>query len=263
MSNNHNRNFSGLFLRKHKYIRTFVLVLLLRNWHIYHMQSFVAYYRVSTKRQGQSGLGLEAQESAVANHIRSAGGDLVAEFKEVESGRKSDRPELSEALEVAKKSKATLVVAKLDRLSRDPEFLFKLQNSGLPFVCCDMPQADKFTVGIMIVMAQKERDDISRRTKAALAALKARGVKLGNPRLAEATKASLRSRSKSDKRRQEATRMFIIREIIHKGRVTTHSGIAECLNARGIPTARGGQWHTTTVRRLIPKPVKEYSAQAA
>ena len=227
------------------------------------MQSFVAYYRVSTKRQGQSGLGLEAQESAVARHVKSTGGNLVAEFKEVESGRKSDRPELEEAIAVARKTKSILVVAKLDRLSRDPEFLFRLQNSKLEFVCCDMPQADRFTIGIMIVMAQKEREDISRRTKAALAALKARGVKLGNPRLAEATKASLKSRSKSDKRRQEATRMFILREIIIKGRVSTHADIAECLNARGIETARGGKWHTTTVRRLIPMPVKEFAAQAA
>ena len=227
------------------------------------MQSFVAYYRVSTKRQGQSGLGLEAQESAVARHVKSTGGNLVAEFKEVESGRKSDRPELEEAIAVARKTKSILVVAKLDRLSRDPEFLFRLQNSKLEFVCCDMPQADKFTIGIMIVMAQKERDDISRRTKSALAALKARGVKLGNPRIAEATKASLKSRSKSDKRRQEATRMFILREIIIKGRVSTHADIAECLNARGIETARGGKWHTTTVRRLIPMPVKEFAAQAA
>jgi DNA invertase Pin-like site-specific DNA recombinase len=227
------------------------------------MQSFVAYYRVSTKRQGQSGLGLEAQESAVARHVKSTGGNLVAEFREVESGRKSDRLELEEAIAVARKTKSILVVAKLDRLSRDPEFLFRLQNSKLEFVCCDMPQADRFTIGIMIVMAQKEREDISRRTKAALAALKARGVKLGNPRLAEATKASLKSRSKSDKRRQEATRMFILREIIIKGRVSTHADIAECLNARGIATARGKQWHTTTVRRLIPMPVKEFAAQAA
>ena len=227
------------------------------------MQSFVAYYRVSTKRQGESGLGLEAQKAAVARHVKSTGGNLVAEFKEVESGKKNDRPEIEEAIAIARKTKSILLVAKLDRLSRCPVFLFKLQDSGLPFVCCDYPQADKFTVGIMIVMAQKERDDISRRTKAALAALKARGVKLGNPRLAEATKASLRSRSEKDKKRQDATRMFIIREIIHKGRVTTHSGIAECLNARGIPTARGGQWHTTTVRRLIPKPVKEYAAKVA
>ena len=227
------------------------------------MQSFVAYYRVSTKRQGQSGLGLEAQESAVARHVKSTGGNLVAEFREVESGRKSDRLELEEAIAVARKTKSILVVAKLDRLSRDPEFLFRLQNSKLEFVCCDMPQADRFTIGIMIVMAQKEREDISRRTKAALAALKARGVKLGNPRLAEATKASLKSRSKSDKRRQEAIRMFILREIIIKGRVSTHADIAECLNARGVGTARGKRWHTTTVRRLIPMPVKEYAESLA
>lgn len=227
------------------------------------MQSFVAYYRVSTKRQGESGLGLEAQKAAVARHVKSTGGNLVAEFKEVESGKKNDRPEIEKAIAIARKTKSILLVAKLDRLSRDPVFLFKLQESKLEFVCCDMPQADKFTVGIMIVMAQKERDDISRRTKAALAALKARGVKLGNPRIAEATKASLKSRSKSDKRRKDATRMFILREIVLKGRVYTHAGIAECLNARGVATARGGQWHTTTVRRLIPMPVKEYAAQAA
>ena len=222
---------------------------------------YIAYYRVSTKRQGQSGLGLEAQQSSVAHHIGSTGGKLVGEFKEVESGRKDDRPQLKEALEEAKQVGATVIIAKLDRLGRRASYILRLiDESGVEFYICDMPNADKLTITILAAVAEREAENISNRTKAALAAKKARGAKLGNPRILEAQKASLKVNEKKNKKRQEATRMFIIREIIHKGRVTTHAGIAECLNARGIPTARGGQWHTTTVRRLIPNPVKEYAA---
>ena len=225
------------------------------------MQSFVAYYRVSTKRQGQSGLGLSAQQASVEQHVTTVGGKLVGSFKEIESGRKNDRAELKSALKLAKDTGATVIIAKLDRLGRRASYILRLiDDSGVEFYICDMPNADKLTITILAAVAEREAENISKRTKAALAAKKARGAKLGNPRILEAQKASLKVNEKKNKRRQEATRMFIIREIIHKGRVTTHAGIAECLNARGIPTARGGQWHTTTVRRLIPNPVKEYAA---
>jgi len=225
---------------------------------------FVAYYRVSTKRQGNSGLGLEAQQHAVMRHVDSSNGKLVKSFQEVESGRKDDRPQLKAALETAKKNKATVIIAKLDRLGRRASYILRLiDESGVDFHICDMPNADKLTITILAAVAEREAENISARTKAALAAKKARGAKLGNPRILEAQKASLKVNKKKNKKRQEATRMFILREIIIKGRVTTHVGIAECLNARGIPTARGGQWHTTTVRRLIPMPVKKYAAQAA
>jgi len=213
---------------------------------------FVAYYRVSTQKQGRSGLGLAAQKDAVARHLKTTSGKLIASFQEIESGTKSDdeRLELHEALALAKKSKATLLIAKLDRLTRDPEFLFKLQNSGQPFVCCDMPEADKFTVGIMAVMAQKERDDLSQRTKAALAVKKAQGVKLGNPRIEEARAKAIKVIKAGKQARAEKV-IGIIEELQSKAHVTTLAGLAECLNLRGIPTPRNGRWTATSVRRVI------------
>ena len=224
------------------------------------MQSFIAYYRVSTKRQGQSGLGMEAQQAAVMRHVESTRGKLIGSFNEVESGRKNDRPQLKSALVAAKKTNAIVIIAKLDRLGRRASYILRLiDESGVNFHICDMPNADKLTITILAAVAEREAENISTRTKAALAAKKARGAKLGNPRLDEARKKAIRSNRKLDKARQDGIRE-IISEIVTKGRVTTHKAIADCLNARGIPTARGGQWHTTTVRRLIPMPVKEYAA---
>ena len=223
------------------------------------MQSFISYIRVSTKRQNQSGLGQEAQQAAVARHIESTNGKLVGSFQEVESGRKDDRPQLKAALAAAKKSNAIVIIAKLDRLGRRASYILRLiDESGVNFHICDMPNADKLTITILAAVAEREAENISTRTKAALAAKKARGAKLGNPRLDEARKKAVRSNRKLDKVRQDGIRE-IISEIVTKGRVTTHKAIADCLNARGIPTARGGQWHTTSVRRIIPMPVKEYA----
>src|SRR5215210_250041 len=146
---------------------------------------FVSYLRVSTDRQGRSGLGLEAQRKAVEDFLNGGCWDLIAEFVEVESGKRDDRPKLAEALALCRLHKATLVIAKLDRLSRDAHFLLglqkELQQAGLRFVAADMPEANELTVGIMAVVAQAERKMISARTKAALAAAKARGVRLGKP----------------------------------------------------------------------------------
>jgi DNA invertase Pin-like site-specific DNA recombinase len=146
-------------------------------------KSYVAYYRVSTDKQGQSGLGLEAQQSAVERFISSKGEDarLLASFVEVESGKKDDRPQLAAALAYAKSRKATLVIAKLDRLSRKAAFLLNLRDSGVDFEALDCPQMNTLTLGVMAVFAQHEREVISARTKAALQAAKARGVKLGGP----------------------------------------------------------------------------------
>jgi DNA invertase Pin-like site-specific DNA recombinase len=141
----------------------------------------VAYERVSTARQGKSGLGLEAQRKAIEDYAATKGGTILARFTEVESGRKNDRPELEKALQLARITGATLVIAKLDRLSRNAAFLLTLRDAGVSFVACDMPEANDLTVGIMALVAQQEREAISRRTKEALAAAKARGVKLGNP----------------------------------------------------------------------------------
>jgi DNA invertase Pin-like site-specific DNA recombinase len=205
--------------------------------------------------QEQSGLGLNAQQAAVVRHIESCGGELAGSFQEVESGKKSDRIELAKAIDAAKRNKATLIVAKLDRLSRDPEFLFRLQNSGLDFVCCDMPQADKFTIGIMIVMAQKERDDTSRRTKAALAVKKEELAKIGE-RLGASDESLIKSRTKAaeviqaGKLRHASYVMKVIAEL-REAHVTTLSEMANCLNRRGIPTARNGKWTATAVKRVI------------
>ena len=225
---------------------------------------YVAYYRVSTKRQHQSGLGQEAQQAAVSRHIKSCDGALVGSFSEVESGRNNKRPQLHAALEMAKKEKATLIVAKLDRLGRKAWYMLRLiEESGVQFHFCNLPNADKLTIGIMAAMAEHEAEIISERIKAAFQAKRARGESCGgNPRFEDALKLGRAANRKLDKARQEGIKE-IMSEIVTKGRITTHKGIADCLNARGIPTARGGKWHTTTVRRIIPMPVKEYAESLA
>ena len=141
--------------------------------------AFISYLRVSTARQGKSGLGLEAQRKAVADYLNGGNWQLLAEMVEVESGKKSDRPVLQEAIDLSRATGATLVVAKIDRLTRDAAFLLSLRDAGIDFVAADMPDANRLTVGIMALVAEQEREAISRRTKDALAAAKARGVQLG------------------------------------------------------------------------------------
>jgi DNA invertase Pin-like site-specific DNA recombinase len=143
---------------------------------------FIAYYRVSTDKQGKSGLGLVAQRSAVLDYLDGGNWSVIAEHTEIESGKRSDRPVLAKALKDCKLRGATLVIAKLDRLSRDAHFLLGLEKAGVDFVAVDMPNANRLTVRLMAVIAQEEREMISARTKAALAAAKARGVKLGGVR---------------------------------------------------------------------------------
>jgi len=162
---------------------------------------FIAYYRVSTDKQGKSGLGLEAQRQAVENYLNGGSWKLIAEFTEVESGKNSERPELRAAQAACKKHKARLVIAKLDRLSRNVAFIANLLEAGTDFVAVDNPHANKSMLQMMAVFAEMERDAISKRTKEALAAAKARGVKLGNPRLADAIEAT-------NKARQEAADAF-------------------------------------------------------
>jgi len=214
------------------------------------MISFVAYLRVSTKSQRLDGLGMVGQEQVVADYVARQGGTLVGVFKEVESGAKTDqeRPALSDALALAKKMKATLIVAKLDRLSRNAEFLLRLQNSNISFVCCDCPNVDKFTVGILALVAQRERELISERTKAALQAAKRQGKVLGtrNPdlqvhRMNEACRKA---------RASFVTRLTPVISEIRESGVKTLQGIADCLNRRGIRSRLGRQWHPSTVRRI-------------
>jgi DNA invertase Pin-like site-specific DNA recombinase len=215
------------------------------------MARFVAYYRVSTDRQGQSGLGLDAQRTAVAQHIGAA--ELVAEFTEVESGRKNDREQLALALAAAKKAKATLVIAKLDRLARNVHFISGLLESGASFVCADMPEADRTWLHVMSAFAEREARLISERTSAALQSLKRQGKKLGSPTpeigSAEGVKVI---QAKADR---YADRVGpLVRDIIKRGGASTLRDIAAALSARGVETPRGNtEWHPSQVANLLKR----------
>jgi DNA invertase Pin-like site-specific DNA recombinase len=220
---------------------------------------FVAYYRVSTDKQGKSGLGLEAQEAAVVAFIASKDEDarLLASFVEIESGKRSDnRPQLKLAMEQARLTGATLLIAKLDRLSRDAHFLLGLQKAGVKFVAVDMPEANELVVGLMALIAQAERQMISARTKAALAAAKARGVKLGNPRGAAHLRglgnpAGVAALKRGAMVRAEGLRATI--EAIRAEGVISANGIAGRLNEREIATPRGGRWSARTVSDVLAR----------
>jgi DNA invertase Pin-like site-specific DNA recombinase len=213
------------------------------------MAEFIAYYRVSTSRQAQSGLGLEAQKQAVLDFINGNGDQIVAEFTEVESGKRCDRPQLNDALDRCRETGAKLVIARLDRLARNAAFLLTLRDSGVEFVAADMPDANRLTIGIMALVAEDEADRISQRTKAALAAAKARGVKLGGIRSWEAVNTSI-SRRTCAADQHAASVAPIIKEIRAAG-ISSLEGIAQALQARGIRTARGGRWHAQTVRNVM------------
>jgi DNA invertase Pin-like site-specific DNA recombinase len=209
----------------------------------------VAYYRVSTDRQGKSGLGLDAQRKSVLEYLDGGRWELVAEFTEIESGKRSDRPELAKALAACKRQRAKLVIAKLDRLSRNLAFIATLMDSGVEFVAVDNPHANKLTVHILAAVAQHEREMISARTSAALKAAKARGKRLGNPKLAEARKHAARARTeKAD--RYSANVLPVIREIQDSG-IKSLRGVARALAARGIPTPRGGAWSPVQVSAIL------------
>lgn len=212
---------------------------------------FVAYYRVSTDRQGMSGLGLDAQRAAVARHIGQA--ELVAEFTEVESGRKNDREQLAHAMSLAKRTKATLVIAKLDRLARNVHFISGLLESGVPFVCADMPEADRTFLQMMAVFAELEARKISERTKAALAQIKAQGRKLGSPTPELGSAAGIaKLQAKADRYAERVGPL--VREIMAKTGAKTMRDIAEVLEARGIETPRGGcVWHASQVSNLLKR----------
>lgn len=216
----------------------------------------VAYYRVSTDKQGRSGLGLEAQKAAVRQFLAGRGWPPLAEFVEVESRRKDSRPELVKALEACRLYRATLVIAKLDRLARNAAFLLSLRDAGVDFVAVDMPDANRLTVGIMALVAEDEAERISARTKAALAAAKARGTTLGGFRgytPSEADRAAA-VEAKAAKARQAAAAVLpIIRELQAAG-ITTLGGIARELGRRGIPTPGGaGAWQAVQVQRVLKR----------
>lgn len=214
---------------------------------------FVAYYRVSTQQQGRSGLGLEAQRLAVANYLK--GGTPHAKFQDIESGARNDRPQLQAALSLCRLTGATLLVAKLDRLSRNVAFLATLQDSGIRFVCADMPEANELTIHVLAAVAQAERKMISTRVREALAAAKARGRKLGGDRgNLPAAGVSGRLRSIEARRGKAEARRCDLMPHVEAARAsgaTTLQGIADYLNGLSIPTARGGTWHPNSVRRLV------------
>ena len=210
---------------------------------------FIAYYRVSTDRQGSSGLGLDAQRHSVMNYLNGGEWELVGEYVEVESGRKNDRPQIAEALAACRKEKATLVIAKLDRLSRNLAFIANLMESGVEFIATDMPHANRTMLQMMAVFAEHEREMISKRTKEALAAAKARGVRLGSPTPGKGSAAG--NAVKKAQADQFAVNILPIIDDIQRAGITTLRDIAVALDARGIKTARGGSWSATSVQRVI------------
>lgn len=222
------------------------------------LQRLVAYERVSTARQGASGLGLEAQRQAIEAFAASRGADVLARFTEVESGRREDRPELGKALHLAKVTGSTLVIAKLDRLSRNASFLLALRDSGVRFVAVDMPEANDLTVGIMALVAQAEREAISRRTKEALAVAKARGAKLGNPNGAASLRragrgaVALRKAVSSNADAFAADLAQVVQDVRRQGHTSLRAIAAE-LTLRGIRTRRGGAWQVSNVKGLLER----------
>jgi DNA invertase Pin-like site-specific DNA recombinase len=222
----------------------------------------IAYYRVSPKRQEESGLGLEAQKTAIEGFAQASRGTIAAAYVEVESGRKADRPKLALALAHAKRSKATLVVAKLDRLARNVAFLSAIMDSGVDFVACDNPHANRLTIHILAAVAEDEARRISERTKAALGAAKARGTKLGSARpghwkgredrrlagsvAGAAAAAELHRKAASEAYTDLAP---IVAELRDKG--CTQAAIADELNKLGHTTRRGKAWNHVQVGRLL------------
>lgn len=225
-------------------------------------RKFVAYFRVSTTKQGKSGLGLEAQKAAVAAYIAQHGGIELASFVEVESGKLDARPQLEAALLRCRQTNATLLVAKLDRLSRNAAFLMSLRDSGVKFQALDIPEANTLTLGVMALLAQQERELISQRTKAALAARKARGLSLGTPRdlSAYAARAGRLGRKViADRARERAQLIAPQIQAAREAGCTSLRQIAAHLNDLEITTPRGKAWTATAVRNaqaLIAEPAR-------
>lgn len=216
---------------------------------------FVTYLRVSTDRQGKSGLGLEAQRKAVADHVAGKG-EIAAEYVEIESGKKNDRPQLARALAEAKRIGAVLLIAKLDRLARNVAFIANLLEAGVEIAAADMPEANRFLLHVMAAVAEHEAQATSDRTRAALAAAKARGVALGwsvPGRVGEQRRAARKgAECNARKADQHAANVLpIIRQIAARG--ASLRQIAEELNMRGIKTARGGLWYAATVRNVMAR----------
>jgi DNA invertase Pin-like site-specific DNA recombinase len=211
-----------------------------------HKGNIVAYYRVSTEQQGKSGLGLAAQRKAVMDYLNGGSWKLIGEFTEIESGHKSDRPQLELALKLCKRRRATLVIAKLDRLARNVHFISGLMEHGIKFCAVEFPNADPFMLHVHAAMGEHERRLISARTKAGLERAKARGVKLGRHGVVLARQNAARAREQARKLKP------VIREIQREGKITIRDIMGE-LNERGIKTSRNGTWHPQTVSVLLKR----------
>jgi DNA invertase Pin-like site-specific DNA recombinase len=209
---------------------------------------WVAYYRVSTDKQGRSGLGLEAQQAAVAAYLAGTGGMLVEAFTEVESGGKADRPQLGKALDLCRRKRLPLLIAKLDRLARSVAIISNLMESHVEFRACDMPDASRFTLHILAAVAEHERHMASERTKAALGAAKARGVVLGSPKAKEtvqqARKASVAAADRF------AERIWPVIEALREEGLNL-SAVARELNERQIKTRTGRVWTAQAVKNVV------------
>jgi DNA invertase Pin-like site-specific DNA recombinase len=221
------------------------------------MDKIVSYIRVSTGKQGKSGLGIEAQREAIAAFAAAQGAEIVAEHVEVETGKGADaldrRPKLNAALAQARKAKAPVVVAKLCRLSRDVAFISGLMANRVPFIVAELgADADPFMLHVYAALAEKERNLIAERTRAALAAKRAQGATLGNRTNLPAARARGIATNQGNADAHAANVLPIIRQIQASG-ATTLRAVADALNARGIHTARGGQWHAATVRNVLER----------
>jgi DNA invertase Pin-like site-specific DNA recombinase len=220
------------------------------------MKPIVAYVRVSTSQQGRSGLGIEAQRETLSRFACDEGFEIAAELIEVETGKGSDaldrRPQLAVSLAKARALRCPVAVAKLDRLSRDVHFISGLMAHRVPFLVAELgPDVDPFVLHLYAALAEKERALISGRTRSALAAAKAKGVKLGNPKIAAAQGAAVVA-VKAEADRAASNVLPIISEIRKSGAISLRA-IAKALNARGIPTPRGGRWYAMSVRNALAR----------
>lgn len=216
---------------------------------------YAAYYRVSTQKQGQSGLGLDAQRAVVRAYVaRIPGAQVIAEFTEVESGKRSDRPEIRKAIAECKRSAATLVIAKLDRLARNVLFIATLMDSGVEFIACDMPQANRMTIHILAAVAENEAKAISDRTKAALAQARARGKKIGRRKGCKASPSSI----EASRTRTRMMAMARDKEVIELLSALQKDGMTlakmtAMLNMTGKVSARGGKFSKSQVHRILAR----------
>lgn len=219
------------------------------------MQKWISYARVSSKKQGKSGLGLEAQQKMISDFIAANGGELVESFVEVESGKTDDRPQLAKAIRKAQLVGGRVLVGKLDRLSRDLHFITQLQKTKIDFAVCDLPGCDSFTIHIYGALAQREREMISARTKAGLAAAKARGVKLGTDNLHHADMVAARAKGAESVRMLADDFAAKVKPMISamKSQGSTLREIAGQLEAAGVKTARGGKWTATAVKNVLER----------